>query len=85
MGKTKVTVRTLSSGERVHHYPPDEDHPDGRMVLIPHDELADAIMEQRAEHDASLSDLHVFHHTLVREKNDAEAAHPAVPPEKRFI
>jgi hypothetical protein len=69
----------------VRHYPPDDDHPDGRMVLIPHDELAESIMERRAENDASLADLHVRHHSLVREKNDAEAAHPAVPPEKRFI
>ncbi len=85
MGKSKVTIRTLSSGEKVHHYPPDDDHPDGRMVLIPHDELADSIMEQQDANAATLSDLQVFHHSLVREKNEAEAAHPAVPPEKRFV
>jgi hypothetical protein len=83
MGKTKVT--TLSSGEQVHHYPPDEDHPDGRMVLIPHDSIGDRIMEIRADNRNALSDLHVAHHAQVREKNDAEAAHPAVPPEKRFV
>lgn len=34
MGDKRPSIRTLPSGERVHHHPPDKHHPDGMMVLI---------------------------------------------------
>ena len=33
MGKTRITRRTLPGGEHVLHHPPDDEHPEGKMVL----------------------------------------------------
>ena len=74
MGKTRVTIRTLASGERVYHYPPDEDFPEGRTVLI----------NSGGSLTAEL-DLKVVSQAKVEAKKEAEAQDPAVPPEKRFI
>jgi hypothetical protein len=67
------------------HYPPDENHPEGRVVWIPFDAVAEKIMEDREASEEKLGDLHVTHYSQVRRKNDDEAAYPPVPPEKRFI
>lgn len=34
MGKKRVSVRTTKDGIRARHYPPDETHPDGRLVML---------------------------------------------------
>lgn len=35
MGEKKETIRTLASGEKVRHLPPDDRHPHGKMILVP--------------------------------------------------
>lgn len=86
MGKTRPTIRTLSSGERVTHYPPSEGFPDGRMVLIQEGSaVADELDARREQHEDSLRDLKTIGQSKVTVKKEAEAAYPAVPPEKRFI
>jgi hypothetical protein len=87
MGKTRVTVRTLPNGDQVTHYPPDDDHPEGRMVLIAPETsaIAASLEERRDAQEEAIRDLRTFHNAKVKAKKDAEAADPAVPPEKRFI
>lgn len=85
MGKTRVSVRTLPSGEKVHHYPPDEDHPEGKMVLIPQNAVAAELDTRRDRQADAIRDLRTAHHAKVSIKKAAEAANPVVPPEKRFI
>lgn len=86
MGKTRVTIRTLASGERVYHYPPDEDFPEGRTVLINSGGSLTADLDSRREqNEEALRDLKVVSQAKVEAKKEAEAQYPAVPPEKRFI
>lgn len=85
MGMKRVSVKTLSDGTRVQHHPPDEKHPEGRMVLIPEDKIAQRLLDRRHHIGEGINDIHVAHYAKVQRKRDAEAAHPAVPPEKRFI
>ena len=85
MGKKRVSVKTLSDGTKVTHHPPDDQHPEGRMVLIPEDKIAQRLLDKRKSIHDGISDIHVAHYAKVQVKRDAEAAYPAVPPEKRFI
>lgn len=34
MGTKRISIRTLPDGSKVKHHPPDEQHPDGKLVLI---------------------------------------------------
>lgn len=86
MGKTRITTRTLASGERVRHYPPSEGFPDGRMVLINDgSSISDDLDARREEHEAIRQDQRVIAQSQVSAKKEADAAYPAVPAEKRFI
>lgn len=87
MGKTRVSVRTLPSGERVRHYPPDDEHPEGKMVLIQDEDtlIAQAVSERQEQNAEGLRDLRTLSRAKVEMKQEADAAYPAVPPEKRFI
>jgi hypothetical protein len=58
VGNQRVTVRTLPDGSKVNHYPPDERHPQGKMVLI-HDHSP-----LKARHDAMLADKKRRHKVL---------------------
>ena len=86
MGQTRVSVRTLASGEKVYHYPPDEQFPEGRTVLVNADSaLAEELESRREDNEEALRDLRVINQAKVEAKKVAEADDPAVPPEKRFI
>lgn len=86
MGKNRVSVRTLPSGEQVRHYPPDEDFPEGRTVLInTGSALISELDARRDQNEESLRDLRVISQAKVKAKKAAEEAFPPVPPEKRFI
>lgn len=86
MGKTRVTIRTLASGEKVYHYPPDEDFPEGRTVLVNSGSSLTAELDSRRDqNEEALRDLRVASQAKVEAKKEADAQHPAVPPEKRFI
>lgn len=85
MGNSRVSIRTLASGEKVYHYPPNEEFPEGRTVLIGKSALADSLEERREENEEALRDLRVINRAKVEVKKEADAADPPVPPEKRFI
>lgn len=86
MGMKKVTIRTLATGEQAYHYPPDEKHPKGRLVLVPGQSgLSEDLLERREDDDNALRDLHIDHTRRIQDKIELEAADPPVPPEKRFV
>lgn len=86
MGKTRVSIRTLSSGEKIYHYPPDDEFPEGRKVLVNEGSALAAELDARLEqNEEALGDLRVISQAKVTAKKEAEAADPPVPPEKRFI
>jgi hypothetical protein len=87
MGKSRVSIRTLSTGERVRHYPPDDYHPEGRMVLIREEgSVLDPLLNQcRADNEQAVGDLHTIAKARADLKRASEAANPPVPPEKRFL
>jgi hypothetical protein len=86
MGQTRVSIRTLPSGEKVYHYPPTEEFPEGRTVLINDESALASHLESRKEsNEEALGDLRVITQAKVEAKKVLEAADPAVPPEKRFI
>lgn len=86
MGMKRTTIRTLSSGEKAYHHPPDEDHPKGRVVLIPGQSgLTEELLARREDDENGLRDLHIDHRRRIQDKQQQEAAEPAVPPDKRFV
>ena len=87
MGKFRVSIRTLSSGERVRHYPPDDYHPEGRLVLIREGgSVLDPVLNHRREsNDAEVNNLRTISRARVTVKQESESSWPPVPPEKRFI
>lgn len=85
MGNSRVSIRTLANGEKVYHYPPDEEFPEGRTVLIGKSDLADSLEDRRADNEEAVRDLRVINQAKVEVKKEAEANDPSVPPEKRFI
>jgi hypothetical protein len=86
MGAKRVSVRTLPSGEKVTHYPPDDAHPEGKMVLLSAPEnnlrqrLADQLPTNRAECDRIKQELF----DRIEVKRTAQEEH-GVPPEKSAI
>jgi hypothetical protein len=62
VGDKRVSIRTLPSGERVQHHPPDDRHPDGMLVLIPEGsalrEKLDAQREEKRERHVAIHEGH---------------------------
>lgn len=84
MGDKRPSVRTLPDGYRVTHHPPDEAHPDGKMVLLRgQSRLRQRMREAHPEHRKAHKQLADRHTELVERKRASLAAHPAVPPSKR--
>jgi hypothetical protein len=86
MGDKRVSIRTLPSGEKVRHYPPDEAHPEGKMMLTADtpsplcERLDNAIpgcMTRQGEQQAALQ-------ARIAIKQAAEQA-AGVPPEKTVV
>lgn len=82
MGQKRESTRTLPSGEKVRHHPPDKAHPEGKMVLIPgpsplRERLAAAQEDNRARHQELLAQ---HEETISAKKADQEAK--GLPPEK---
>lgn len=79
MGDSKPTTRTLSSGEKATHFP------DGRVVLQPHNSLADVL---DANHEDQQAASNALRDTLVdaaTTKREALAGGSPVPSEKRAV
>lgn len=86
MGEKKVSIRTLDSGEQVRHEPPDEDHPDGKMTLIPGQSALRERLEDSAEDKRErLAELANRQRNRLRSKQESLKAHPEVPGSKRHV
>ena len=85
MGEKRVSIRTLPSGERVRHSPPEAQHPQGRMYLIrdssPLRDMLDAQLEQdKARHE----ELKAVHAERIAVKKQMQQA-KGLSPEKSVI
>ena len=87
MGDKRVCIRTLPSGEKVRHEPPDDAHPEGKMTLMSSPQtsplrqrLAEALATERSECDRIKQEL--FDRI---EAKKAEQEAKGVPPEKSPI
>lgn len=86
MGNQRPSIRTLSDGYKVTHHPPDDKHPEGKMVLLPGQSRPRAkLVAAHEDNHAQLHEQHQEHHRKVARKRDRYAAHPAVPASKRFF
>lgn len=85
MGDKKISIRTLPSGERVTHSPPDDLHPEGRMDLIADvSPLRDRLNAAREDHQARHAELKVTHtEAIALKKADQQAK--GLPEEKSAI
>jgi hypothetical protein len=82
MGEKRPSIRTLPSGERVTHHPPDEAHPEGKQVLIRDGSaLKDRLDAQLAENKRRHEELKATHADRVETKR-ADQADKGLPPEK---
>lgn len=83
MGDKRPSVRTLPSGERVMHHPPDEQHPEGMLTLIRDcSPLRERHEDRLSEHHHRHRELKATHRTRLRVKNTVQQAN-GVPAEKR--
>lgn len=82
MGEKRVSVRTLPSGEKVLHHPPDDAHPDGKMVLIRDSNAATAALEATMDEFTERHDeLKQAHFDRIETKKAAQRA-KGLPAEK---
>ena len=86
MGDKRVSTRTLPSGEKVRHEPPDDAHPEGKMTLLSSPDtglrqrLADALADNR-DQAGQLKDAMI--ERIEAKRADQEAK--GLPPEKSPI
>lgn len=84
--QTKPKVVVLESGEKVIQHPPDEQHPDGKKVLITESSpIRDKLNSLLEDHKAQHEEIHQRNREILTAKQDKQAAFPAVPPEKRPV
>lgn len=82
MGDKRISVRTLPSGEKVWHHPPDAAHPEGKMVLIrEHSPLRERLHAAREENRRRHHELKRHHTHRIAHKRSAQIA-KGTPPEK---
>jgi hypothetical protein len=85
MGDKKVTIRTLPSGERVYHHPPDRLHPEGRQVLIrERSPLRDRLDARQPIDKARHAELKAHHQGKAATKRN-RALSRGMPPEKIHV
>lgn len=85
MGDKRPSVRTLDSGEKVTHFPADDVHPDGKMVLIretsPLKERLDAQLEENQRRHEAIKQDHLDRIAVKR----ADQQGKGLPPEKSHV
>ena len=83
MGDNKETIRTLPSGEKVRHLPPDKRHPLGKMILIPGESPVRAKLNRKLpEHKLRADGLRAAHRRKLEFKQ-ARMDKNSYPHEKR--
>ena len=73
MGDKKPSIRTLSTGEKVTHYP------DGRMVLVPSNRLEEQLPDDISEAEAALTEAQL---KAVEDKRERQLGGDPVPSDK---
>jgi hypothetical protein len=85
MGNKRPSVRTLPSGERVTHYPPDPEHPKGKMVLLrENSSLRDTLNASATEDQAACNALWYAQQERIEAKQEAQKV-AGLPPEKSVV
>jgi hypothetical protein len=85
VGDKRISIRTLPSGERVNHFPPDDRHPDGMLVLIrDHSALKDRLLAARPKRKLRHEAIHAGHIDRIKVKVANQKA-KGLPPEKSPI
>lgn len=86
MGEKRISVRTLPDGTKVRHHPPDERHPDGKMVLVRQgpNGLQQHFREHEEEHRAAIEEMRQQHLAAVNRLRDLHEK-GGLPPSKRSI
>lgn len=85
MGDKRPSVRTLETGEKVTHYPADDAHPDGKMVLL----RDTSVLKERLE--AELEEKQRRHEAIKQDHLDrvevkrADQRAKGLPPEKSHV
>lgn len=79
MGDKQPSVRTLETGEKVTHYP------DGTQVLLPANNLADALGAQTQQQETASAELRNVLVDAATTKREALASGNPVPPDKRVV
>lgn len=79
MGDKRISVRTLPDGSKAYHHPPDDAHPDGKLVLIT-ESGADPAGDPE-EFAARRAELKQAYQDAIDTKRASERA-KGVPPEK---
>jgi hypothetical protein len=83
MGDKQISIRTLPDGTRAHHHPPDQLHPDGRLVLIQENSPMRAHLDSRHDHHKVEQErLHDVHRQQLADKK-AALVRGGVPASKR--
>ena len=84
MGDKRPSVRTLPDGYQVTHYPPDDKHPSGKMVLCAgQSRLRERLLAAHPAHREAHTKIKERHYKLVERKRASLVAHPSVPASKR--
>jgi hypothetical protein len=82
MGDKRVSIRTLPSGERVRHFPPDKEHPEGRMNLIQDTSpLRDKLDAAQEDNERRHQELQAVHRERIEAKKQRQQER-GLPPEK---
>lgn len=82
MGDKRVSQRTLDSGEVVTHYPPDDEHPEGKMELVEGDSVLRAAMVEAAPELQVQQDEIAMAQVAAIEDKRARQKRKGLPPEK---
>jgi hypothetical protein len=85
MGDKRPSIRTLDSGEKVTHFPADDAHPEGKMVLIretsPLKDRLDAQLEENQRRHEAIKQDHLDRIAVKR----ADQQGKGLPPEKSHV
>lgn len=83
MGEKRPSVRTLSDGYKVQHLPPSDEHPEGKMILLPgQSRLRQRLLDGHVEHHQAHQELRQRHEDRINQRRE-KMARNGVPPEKR--
>jgi hypothetical protein len=76
VGEKKVSIRTLANGDKVRH------HPDGTMILLERNRMAEKLDTQAEEHRAASAALLKKRLVAVEVKRAKQLSGDPVPPDK---